>query len=137
MRPFLCFSLLFSACLWADQAADRVAIGKVMSTLNEGRDDPRAKPLSSLFISGADPAELDRLSHLERRIHEISSSPWSEVSTPRIVVNSIRFVTSDVARVDAVIAKIGSLSWSHENVLFVMKKQGARWRIVSLRVGYR
>jgi len=35
MKPILCLSLLFSACMWADEAADRAAIEKVISAFNE------------------------------------------------------------------------------------------------------
>jgi hypothetical protein len=137
MKPILCFSLLFSACLCADEAADRVVIEKVIGAFNAPRSDPHARCLFSLFTSDADPAELERLSDMQRRMREISSSPWSEVTPPRIVAKRIRFVTPDVALVDAAIAQIGSLSGSHEPVLFVMKKQGTEWWIASLRLGYR
>jgi hypothetical protein len=137
MKPILCLSLLFCACLRAGQTADRMAIDKVIDALNEPRGDPDSKPLSSLFTSDADPADLDRLSDLERRMAKISSGPWSEATAPRIVRNSIRFVTSDVVLADAAIAQIGSLTARHEPVLFVLRKQGTDWRIVSIRVGYR
>ncbi|MGC9950890.1 MAG: hypothetical protein ABSF64_31375 [Bryobacteraceae bacterium] len=137
MKLLLCLYLLCSACLWADQDTDRVAIENVIGALNEPRGDARAKPLSDLFTSDADPAELDRLSDMERRMREVSSGPWSEVTAPRIVARSVRFVTPDVALVDAAISQIGSLSASHKPVLLVMKKQGTDWRIACLRLGYR
>jgi hypothetical protein len=74
---------------------------------------------------------------MEGRMRQISDRPWSEVTAPRIVATSIRFVTPDVAPVDAVIAQYGSLSGSREPVLLVMTKQGREWRIASLRLGYR
>jgi len=137
MKPILCLSLLFSACLWADEAADRVAIEKVIGALNEPRRGPRAKPLSALFTSDADPAELRRLFDMEGRMRQISDGPWSEVTTPRMVSESIRFVTPEVALVDAAIAQYGSLSGSREPVLLVMKKQGTEWRIASVRPSVR
>lgn len=114
-----------------------MAIDKVIDTLNEPRGDPDSKPPSSVFTSDADPAELDRLSDMERRMAKISGRPWSEATAPRIVRNSIRFVTADVVLVDAAIAQIGSLTARHDPVLFVLRKQGTDWRIVSLRLGYR
>ena len=140
MKPILCLSFLFSACLWADEAADRLAIEKVLAACNEARSDPDAKPLSTLFTSDADPAELDRLSDMERRMQrmrQISDGPWSEVTAPRIVSESIRFVTPDVALVAGAIVQYGSLSGRREPVTFVIKKQRTEWRIVSLRLGYR
>jgi hypothetical protein len=89
-----------------------------------------------LFTSDADPAELRRLSDMEGRMRQISDGPWSEVTAPRIVSKSIRFLTPDVALVDAVIAQYGSLSGSREPLLLLMKKQGMEWRIASLRLGY-
>jgi len=139
MKPILCLSLLFSACLWANEAADRLAIQKVIEKVigafNEPRNNPRAEPPSALFTSDVDRAELGRLSDMERRMREISSRPWSEVTAPRVVSESIGFVTPDVALVDGAIVQYGSLSASREPVLFVMKKQGTEWRIASLRLG--
>ena len=132
MKPILCLSLLFSACMWADEAGDRAAIEKVISGFNEPHRGPHAKPLSALFTSDADPAELRRLSDMEGRMRQASDGPWSEVTTPRMVSESIRFVTPDVALVDAVIAQYGSLLVSREPVLLLMKKQATEWRIASV-----
>ena len=137
MKPILCLSLLFSACMWADEAADRVAIEKVIGALNEPHRGPHAKSLSALFTSDADPAELRRLSDMEGRMRQVSDGPWSEATAPRIVSESIRFVTPDVALVDAAIAQYGSLLASREPVLLLMKKQGTEWRIASVRLVYR
>jgi hypothetical protein len=137
MQPILCLVFLLCACLRADQSADRVAIRKVIDSLNEPRGDSQSKSLSSLFTKDADPADLDRLSNMERRMRDISSGPWSEVTAPRIRSNSIRFVSPDVALVDAAITQIGALAWRHEPVLLVLKKEGTDWRIASLRLGYR
>ena len=70
-------------------------------------------------------------------MRQASDGPWSEVTAPRIVSESIRFVTPDVALVDAVIAQYGSLLVSREPVLLLMKKQATEWRIASVRLGYR
>jgi hypothetical protein len=130
MKPILCLSLLFSACMWADEAADRVAIEKVIGALNEPHRGPQ-------LTSDADPAELRRLSDMEGRMRQVSDGPWSEATAPRIVSESIRFVTPDVALVDAAIAQYGSLLASREPVLLLMKKQGTEWRIASVRLVYR
>ena len=137
MKLILCISLLFSVSLWADEAADRVAIGQVIGALNEPHRGAQAKRPSTLLTSDADPAELDRLSDLQRRMRQISDGPWSEVTAPRITAKCIRFVTPDVGLVETVIAQYGSISGSREPLLFVMRRQGTEWRIASLRLGYR
>jgi len=50
----LCVSLLFAVCALADDTADRVAIGKVIASLDDTGSGPDAKPLSTaLFTSDA------------------------------------------------------------------------------------
>ncbi len=115
-----------------------MAIQKVIDALNEPHCDSQSKSLSSVFTRDADSADRERLSDVERQMcRRISSGPWPETTAPRIVSDSIRFVSPDVALVDAAITQIGALSWRHEPVLFVLKKVGPDWRIASLRLGYR
>jgi hypothetical protein len=131
MKPVLCVSLLFAVCALADDAADRIAIEKVITSLNEPRDGHGAKPLSILFTSDADRAELGRLSGLVQQLEDLRR-PWLELATPWISTRAIRFVTPDVALVDAKNAPYGSVMPSLP-VLFVMKKVGRDWRIASFR----
>jgi hypothetical protein len=135
VKPILRLLPLFLASLWADEATDRVAIEKVIAALNEPRSGAGAKPLSTLFTSDADTSELDRLSNINRRLLDVSNKPWSEMTAPRIVSKSIRFVTPEVALVDSANAQYGSVVLVESiPVLLVMKKQGTDWRIASLRV---
>jgi len=60
--------------------------------------------------------------------------PWSEVTPPRIVIQSIHFATQDVAVVDAFNRQFGPVLVRSIPVLFVVKRQGDVWRIDSLRV---
>jgi hypothetical protein len=132
MRALFCIPLLFAAHAWADQAADRAAIERVVGVLNAS--SPGEKPDSSLFTADAD-NQLDRLAALNRRLSQVSSEPWSEATTPRMAIQSIRFVTPDVALVDAADTQYGSVIPARRiPVLLVMKKEGADWRIASLRV---
>jgi hypothetical protein len=96
--------------------------------------DSGAKPGSRLFTADAD-SELDRLLDLDRRLLELSREPWSEITSPRLVIQSIRFVTPDVALVNAANTHYGSMILARRiPVLFVMRKEGTVWRIASLRV---
>lgn len=136
MKTILRFSLLAaSACLWADEAADRIAIHKVMAALSEARRSTDTKALSALFVSDAARSELEYLSAMDGRLLDASNRPWSEVTVPRIVAKSIHFATPDVAVVDASNTQYGSVVLVRSvPVLFVMKRQGEDWRIDSLRV---
>jgi hypothetical protein len=88
----------------------------------------------TLFTADAE-NELNRLASLDRWLIERSKEPWSEVTTPRLVIQSVRFVTPDAALVDAANTLFGSTILARRiPVLVVMKKEGAGWRISSLRV---
>jgi hypothetical protein len=65
---------------------------------------------------------------------EAAKRPWSETMMPRMVVQSIRFVTPDVALVDAAETQFGSTLNRRIPLLLVMKKEGTKWRIASLRL---
>jgi len=132
MKPVLCVSLLFAVCALADDAADRIAIEREITSLNATGSGPDAKSLTTLFTSDADPAEIERLADMQRQVLEISNRPWSEVPPTRIV-KSIRFVTADVALVDGSMAQFDSVLVGSRRVLFVMKKQGTEWRIFAFR----
>jgi hypothetical protein len=133
MRGIICASLVFAALAWADEPVDRVAIQRVVDGLN--RDDPAQgqKRIAGLFTDDAD-NQLNRLSDLDRRLLP-SNEPWSEATTPRIVVQSIRFITPDVALVDAANTQYGSMILVRRvPVLLVMRREARGWRIASLRV---
>jgi hypothetical protein len=53
---------------------------------------------------------------------------------PRMVIQSIRFVPPDVAMADAADTQFGTTMSRRIPVLLVMRKEGAEWRIASLRV---
>lgn len=123
----LCIPLV--AVGWANEVEDRTAIQRVITTLNDGRSDQK----QNLFTSDS-ANELDRLSSLDRRLVG-SDIPLSEVTTPRIVIQSVRFITADVALVDAANTQYGSVVLVRRvPVLFVMRKESQAWRIAALRV---
>ena len=99
---------------------------QIIAALNEYISGKDAQPVSVLFTNDAHPAELDRLAKLKT---------WSEMTPPRIVIKSVRFVTSDVALVDGSSMQYGSLILVRRiPILLVMKKQVTDWRIDSLRI---
>jgi len=132
MKMTACISLLFATLAWADEAADRSAIERVIGVLNDCQAGSSKK--RTLFTSDAD-SELEHPSKLDRRLLQLSSEPWSEVTAPRLVIHSIRFVTNDVALVDAASTQYGSTILVRRiPVRLVMKREGTDWRIASLRV---
>ena len=113
---------LLASCALADEAADRAAIQAVVTALNHGD-----KPVAELFTPDADGArELAWLNAPNR-------TPLSGVSQPYLKVRSVRFVTPEVALVDASADQYGSLFGRSIPVLLVMRKE-SRWRISALRI---
>ena len=134
MKTIICISLVFAVLGWADEATDRAAIEGVIGALNADQTGADQKRIAGLFTTDAD-NELDRLANLDRRLLQPSDKPWSEVTTPRIVIQSIRFITTEVALVDAANTQYGStILVRRVPVLLVMKKQAGDWRIASLRI---
>jgi len=136
VRLILCFSLFCAARLWADEAQERAAIDKAIAAVN----DPvqRAGRLAWDVDSGVD---FDRLVDLHRKnslslgvvigMHE----PWTELTVPSVVSGRIRFITADIAIVDGASTIRGAVTLAPSvPLLFVMKKAGAGWRIVSVQV---
>ncbi len=119
--------LLLGTAAWADIPADRASIETVVRAVFADQTQD-GKPVSTLFTADAD-NDLDKLVLLRG-----SKGPWSEVTT-RVVIQSIRFITPDVALVDAANTQYGSMNLqSRIPVLLVMKKVGKDWRVASLRV---
>ena len=127
----MCVVLAASSGL-ASEREDRADIERVVSILNDPRTTAAQK--GALFATDAQ-NQLDRLAELDHRMIGEPRAPWSEVTTPRIVIQSMRFITPDVALVDAVNTQYGSVILVHRvPVLIVMKKEEQDWRIAALRV---
>ena len=92
MKALPCIPLLFATLACADTPADRAAIERVIDAVIADQTRPGAKLASTLFTADAD-NESDRLLDLDRRLLEIAREPWSELTSPRMVIQSIRFVT--------------------------------------------
>ncbi len=120
MKLLLCFWILATSCAWADEATDREAIEQQVSAFNN-----HSKPPSDLFT--ADMPDSERTALL--------TEPMSEVSSVKIVIRSVRFITPEVAMVDCTNTQYGSaIVVQTIPVLLVVKKDGSQWKIAYLRV---
>jgi hypothetical protein len=138
MRPLLCLCLTFAALACAANREDRAAIETAIGALNTPSGALREKLLALCSPDSDATREVDQLVTLMRRMEQAASQPMSEVSPPRLMIQSVRFITLDVAMVDATVSRFGSLTGvQHTPVLFVMKKESEGWRIASIRVGVR
>jgi len=114
-------SILVAACTWADDGSDREAIERLIAAVNN-----HSKPLTDLFTADAPENERSMLSAHEQ--------PWSEITSPRITARSIRFMPPQVALVECTNTQYGSVILVRTTLLLlVMKKDGAQWRIASVR----
>lgn len=132
---FLLPLLLSAAALPAAESDDRAAIASVLAAV--------ADPLHSerLFTADADPEERSiRLIDLHIRRNAAlpvmvgTNEPWREMTIPRVVAERIRFLTPDVALVDAVSTIAGAVTLRQRvPLIFVLKREGNDWRISALR----
>jgi hypothetical protein len=114
-------SILVAACTWADDGSDREAIERLIAAVNN-----HSKPLTDLFTADAPENERSMLSAHEQ--------PWSEITSPRITARSIRFMPPQVALVECTNTQYDSVILVRTTLLLlVMKKDGAQWRIASVR----
>jgi hypothetical protein len=148
MKAIPWLALCFASFALADEAADRMVICRTIAALNEL---PRR---TVLFTGDANASsELERLPKVAARTFgtasgatvTISHEPMGEATihlpdtleilNPRIACGTLRFITPEVALADA--------SWTYQGegaatqtvpLLFVMKKEGADWKIAALRI---
>jgi hypothetical protein len=81
----------------------------------------------------------------------VSKEPWGEATfnipgldpyllveiiNPKIESRSIRFITPDVALVDAVVTYEDAAVQDATPLLLVLKKEGADWKIAAIRLGF-
>ena len=150
---------MFAACLWSDESGDRAAIGRSISALNEipRRTDLftpdaysrslldqlwKGKRLTFRARTRLDGAESSATT--DRPNLTISHEPWGEatinmppmpveVVNPKIVSHVIRFITQDVALVDGASVYDSDSGSETTPLLFVLKKEGERWMVITLR----
>jgi hypothetical protein len=154
LTAILCVPLFFVSHAWADEAADRAAIGRAIASLNESSNEPSQH--NALFTADGNAAsELALL----RRVNPpfrivgpsqesipigavtISHEPWGEarINFPamesRTIDRSIVFITPGVALAEGACAYQDDAAATQTTpLLFVMKKEGDDWKIASLRV---
>ena len=115
MRVVTCLFLLTLA-LAADADSDRAAIRKTIATFN------RMSERATVMTRDAEIPDLSRCWQPER------SQMFFEAQ-------AIRFVTSDVALVDAAGNRYGGMAGKQTaRAVFILKREGADWKIDSLRV---
>jgi ketosteroid isomerase-like protein len=104
------------ACAWAAGPADDEAIRKAIVAFN----DPHTR--ASVLTRDADLSPLDRFA-------------GQEVSQVYFEAKAIRFVTADVAFVDAAASQYGSTIMKRSmRAVFVMKREAGAWRISVMRI---
>ena len=133
MKPIFLLLLLFCTRTRAD-SSDRTAIEATLHALSEPAVWKDAAALATFFRGDADRAEIHRLSRAHHLLLDPALLPWSERSIPRIKVDSIRWVTPDVAVVVAADTQFGSTGPHSIALFFVMKREAAAWKIAAARV---
>jgi hypothetical protein len=127
MKLMVCiFGLSLSLLLLADEAAERSAIEATIGVINS-----RSERVARLFTAEAasSPEGARQIADLDQMM---SMEPLSEVTVPRLTIRSIQFVDPTVARVEAENIQYGSVIMQRVTpVVFVMRKMGANWRVVS------
>ncbi len=116
MKAVFCLFLAIAALARADETTDRQAIRDVIAAFN----DLRQRPL--VLAPGADISPLQRLA-------------GREVSQLYFEAKSIRFVTPDVAFVDAAASQFGTTILKRTLAAsFVLRRMDGAWKIAILRV---
>jgi hypothetical protein len=131
MKPLLALLLLLPAGLSADDSAERNRIQAVFDDANT-REGFEPAALSKHFARDIDPREVEHFLRMQRLVAD--RRPWSETTIPRLAIGRVRFVTPEVALVDATVAQFGPVAWRRDPLLFVMTKQAAQWQIFSIRM---
>ena len=133
MKPLLVIALAFGKLALADETADRAAIDKLIVELRD-----RGAPHDQLYTSdsGDSRTQLERIVYPGRDTRQEPTPdlpPMSEMSQPLFVVNAVRFITPDVALVDAVSSQYGSMYNRRMPVLLILRKT-KEWQIAVVRV---
>jgi hypothetical protein len=152
MKALLCTPLLFASYAFADEAAERIAIGRAITALNEpsqhgalftdGRAYSefeglrRANPLAFKIIGpAADPESMIRT---DEPTVAISHETWGEATINLARSESrpsIAFITPDVALAEGAYTYEDNHATKQTTpLLIVMKKEGYDWKIASIRV---
>jgi uncharacterized protein (TIGR02246 family) len=138
--------LLIAMVMGAWRAAAQVAplggypdeIRAVITQVNTARGQTDADAFSKLFTSDGELRIGPEIyGNGPSAITEAlgKSQVWSEVTPPVIRDETVRFVSADVALVDAVQVQHGSVILRQTTpVTMVLRRESGNWRIVSLRL---
>ncbi len=116
-------TLAFAQFALADEAADRADINKLIAALND-----RTASHDQLYASdsGDSRQRLEQISGTRRE-------PMSELTSPLFMLNEVRFITPDVALVDAASTQFGSLYTRRIPILLILRKTQT-WQIAVVRI---
>jgi hypothetical protein len=116
MKAVFCLLLAIAALARADENTDRQAVRDVIAAFNDLRQRP------AVLAPGADIPSLQRFA-------------GPEVSQLYFEAKSIRFVTPDVAFVDAAASQFGTTILKRTLAAnFVLRRMDGAWKIAILRV---
>jgi len=162
VKTICCLAFLLVPYALADESADRLAIDRTIVRLNElprsvelfagGAEISELESLRKIthlttfrtLRQSSDPGTA----RIDQPTVTISHEPWGEATinfpemtsfpveilNPRIVRRTIQFITPDVAMAEGTWTYESNGSALQKALLFVMKKEGATWRIASLRL---
>lgn len=126
MKLLAIAALALAPLAFADEAADRTAIGKLLAALND-----RNAPHDQLYT--ADSGDSRQLLERIERIPD-SGRPMSEVTPPVLVLSAVRFITPEVALVDAAITQYGSLAIRERTPVLLILRKSRDWQVAVVRV---
>ena len=136
MRLLLCALLAAPWALGANQLTDRADVDKLIFALKDalGRRDQNA--ISKLLASDTDRPELSRsLLNLNPGTPEPAGKPWSELSRPILMINTVRFPGKNLAEVETAATQYGSVATRNAAIVFLLKREKSGWKIESMRAG--
>lgn len=150
--PLIAALGVLNAYAFADEAADRVAISKVIASLNNSASGASrsSSPQAALFVAdGRGYSEFQRLKSAHPQGFRIQA-PSVDLARPRVTIShepwgeaeinmpgrdpDIVFITPDVAVADAACTYQDAGATETLPLSFVLKKVGEEWKIASLRV---
>ena len=136
MRLLLCALLAAPWALGANQLTDRADVDKLIFALKDalGRRDQNA--ISKLLASDTNRPELSRsLLNLNPGTPEPAGKPWSELSRPILMINTVRFPGKNLAEVETAATQYGSVATRNAAIVFLLKREKSGWKIESMRAG--
>ena len=136
MRLLLCALLAAPWAFGANQLTDRADVDKLIFALKDalGRRDQNA--ISKLLASDTDRPELSRsLLNLNPGTPEPAGKPWSELSRPILMINTVRFPGKNLAEVETAATQYGSVATRNAAIVFLLKREKSGWKIESVRTG--